>query len=119
MVAIKRDNVNDLRTKTIPSLVNACYDQKGSTFSLLGLSIKLKAKDCLNYLLIQENINVNKACDNMSPLMYATKYNQLETVKKLIKAGADPDIEYKGKTAAFYAKRYKRTEIAEFLASLK
>ena len=116
MVAIRKDNVTALKATTFPGYENACLDQKGLKFSLLGLSIKFKAQQCFEYLISKEKINLDLACNDMSPLMYASKYNQLEMVKTLIEAGADKTKENNGKTALDIAKKYKRTAIIEYLS---
>ena len=116
MLAIRKDNVTALKAISYPGQENACLDQKGLKFSLLGLSIKFKSQQCFEYLISKEKIDVDLACDYMSPLMYAAKYNQLEMAKKLIEAGADKTKENNGKTALDIAKKYKRTAIIEYLS---
>lgn len=97
---------------------NACLSLGNSSYNLLALTIKTGATNCFNSLLEQKP-NLEKACANKTPLMYAVKYGELNMVKALIKAGANPKTTTSsGRTALDYAKKYKKEEIATYLESL-
>jgi ankyrin repeat protein len=67
-------------------------------------------------LLLESGADVNKVCtDGESPLHYATERNRLELVKLLVAAGANLNLEFRGKTALAIAKEEKHTEIARYL----
>jgi len=59
-------------------------------------------------------------------LMHAAKYGHLDMVKVLVAKGADINYKYDGPTEAIkghtpltYAEKFKQTDIADYLRSLK
>lgn len=63
--------------------------------------------------------NTNKMVNNMTPLMVAARFNQVEIIKILLANGADYSIENsQGFTALHYAKYAKATESIEILKKL-
>lgn len=116
--ALSSDNVENFQKLVTPKTKTDCFKIGNSSYSLLALTIKTGAKNCFDYLLTQK-IDVEKACAGKTPLMYAVKYNNLNMVKALIKAGANTKAKTgSGRTALDYAKKYKRQEIATYLESL-
>lgn len=114
-LAFKNDNVSALKSQINGQELNACLDVKGAAYTLLGLAIKTNATACLDYLLTQENIDLDKACTGKTPLLYTAKYGHLEMMKSLLAAGADPKISNQGRNLLDYAKKYEQQEIIDFL----
>ncbi|MEO8535148.1 MAG: ankyrin repeat domain-containing protein [Flavobacterium sp.] len=70
--------------------------------------------------IIQYGADVNKIVRDMSPLMLAARYNNVEIIKILLKNGARPFEENeKGFTALNYAEYAKSTECIAILKGLK
>ena len=70
--------------------------------------------------MLEQKANINKICEDKSPLMYAVKYGNIVFVKKLIDAGAIVSLENEeGRTAIDYAKKYEQKEILEYLQAIK
>ncbi|UWY27303.1 ankyrin repeat domain-containing protein [Flavobacterium sp. TR2] len=69
---------------------------------------------------IEYGADVNKIVRNMTPLMLAARFNNVEIVKILLANGAKPSIENAhGLTALDYARYAKSTESAEILKGLR
>lgn len=68
------------------------------------------------YYILKQGSDVNKVCQNKTPLMYASKYGLLEISELLINKGADINyVSIKGKTALDCAIQYKQPKIIEYL----
>lgn len=99
--------------------INECFDLKEKPYSLFAIVIKLEKQKIFNYL-IEQKADINKICEDKSPLMYAVKYGNMNYVKKLVEAGANINLENEeGRTAIDYAKKYEHKEILEYLQSIK
>jgi len=99
--------------------INECFGVNDKSYSLLTIAIKLDKMDVLKAL-IQEKADVNKICEDKSPLMYAVKYGRLDMVKLLVGAGATINLKNsEGKTALDYAIKYQQKEIEEYLTHKK
>lgn len=99
--------------------INQCFQLKEKPYSLFCIAVKLEKEKIFNYL-IDQKADVNKICEDKSPLMYAVKYGNLKFTKKLVEAGAKISLENEeGKTAIDYAKKYDQKEIVEYLESKK
>lgn len=117
--ALKNDDLKTFKTLVDVNRINECLQGGSSAYNLLALSIKANAEKCFDYLL-KNKADVENTCESKTPLMYAVKYNRLDFAKKLIKNGANFKKEnYKGRTAKDYAKKYKRTEMLNYLKSLE
>jgi len=69
---------------------------------------------------IEYGADVNKIVRNMTPLMLAARFNNVEIVKLLLANGAKPSIENShGLRALDYARYAKSTESAEILKGLR
>ncbi|MDC0716262.1 ankyrin repeat domain-containing protein [Nannocystis bainbridge] len=69
--------------------------------------------------LLAAGADPNVACYGETPLMKAAAFGSMTLVKRLLAAGARPDIvDDKGKNAAAYARSKRRKEVAEFLGGL-
>jgi len=115
---LETDNAQTFKVLVNEDNLNACFDIGDSSYSLLILSIKGNAINCLKVLLDQK-VDLEKVCTSKTPLMYAVKYGKLEMVKVLIRAGASVKTKTEsGKTALDYAKKYDQGEIESYLQSL-
>ena len=105
--------------KTQNYSINECFQLQEKPYSLFAIAIKLEKEKIFNYL-IEQKADVNKICEDKSPLMYAVKYGNLKFTKKLVEAGANINLENEeGKTAIDYAKKYAKKDILEYLLSIK
>ena len=73
--------------------------------------------------LLRKNVELDVGEPERNPLFGAIHKGSFEVVKKLIEAGIDYKVKYKGKSikdmdALAFAKQYDRTEIADYLARL-
>jgi|TARA_B110000503_G_C6852899_1_gene291575 ankyrin repeat protein len=51
-----------------------------------------------------------------SPVFYCIREGNIITTQQLVQAGGDPDIvDFNGQTALFYAIKYNKYEMVEFL----
>ncbi len=97
-------------------VLDSCLQVEAKPYSLFAISIKTKSIKILQHL-ISVKADVNKICDDKSPLMYAAKYGELEAAKLLINAGAKIDLKNKeGRTALDYARKYDKKELIDFLS---
>lgn len=95
---------------------DSCLLLEEKQYSLFALSIKTGSVKILQEL-ISTKADVNKICDDKSPLMYAAKYGEIEAAKALIKAGAKVDLKNnEGRTALDYARKYDKKEMITFLS---
>lgn len=119
--AFKTDNATVLlaEIKAQKANVGDCFDVEGVSYSLLSISIKMQRPQIFSAL-IAAKADVNKICNDKSPLMYAAKYGQLDFAKALVKAGADAALANKeGQTALSYATKYDKKEVQAFLSTIK
>ncbi|MBS1549535.1 MAG: ankyrin repeat domain-containing protein [Bacteroidetes bacterium] len=113
--AFKEDNVVQFQKSFSDNQINQCFMIKEGSYNPLVISIKLETKNVFKYLL-EHGADVNKICDNKTPLMFAAKYGKLEMVKQLLAKGAQKDLKNtKGYTALDYAKRENFQEIVQLL----
>lgn len=88
--------------------INQCHEVENSSYTLLTLSLKMDKVDLFNHL-VENGADLNTICADMTPLMYAIKYNKEAAFQTLLAEGGDPNIKSrKGKTVTEYAKQYKR-----------
>lgn len=96
-------------------MIDSCLLLEQKPCSLFAISIRSKSIKVLQDL-ISTKADVNKICDDKSPLMYAAKYGELEAAKVLVKAGADIGLKNReGKTALDYARKYEKKELIDYL----
>ena len=119
--ALKTDDptalLSEIKAKKLS--LNDCFDIEGTSYSLFAISIRMDKPKILETL-ISNKADLNKVCNDKTPLMYAAKYGRLEAAKALVKAGADLKIANQDKeTALDYAIKYKNKELETYLASLK
>jgi len=119
---LKSDDTVKLATLVNKDNLNTCYGK----YSVLSDAVRLYAPKCFAWL-IAKGANVNLSCDGyVPPLMHAAKYGHLDMVKVLVAKGADINYKYDGPTEAIkghtpltYAEKFKQTDIADYLRSLK
>lgn len=119
--AFKADDPTQLfaEIKSKKATLNDCFDLDGSSYSLFAVSIRMDRPKVLEAL-IKEKADLNKSCNDKTPLMYAAKYGKLAAAQALVKAGADLKIANQDKeTALDYAIKYKNKELETYLSSLK
>jgi ankyrin repeat protein len=117
--AFKFDDSTKLMALVGQDNLNNCYSLNGNSYGLLALAIKSKANNCLERLLQEKSIAIEKACESKTPLLYAVKYGRLKMLKLLITNGANHNvITNKGRTAKDYATKYQRPEVLKYLKSL-
>lgn len=119
--ALKKDDptalLSEIKAKKLS--LNDCFDIDGTSYSLFAISIRMDKPKILETL-ISNKADLNKVCNDKTPLMYAAKYGKLEAAKALVKAGADLKIANQDKeTALDYAIKYKNKELETYLTSLK
>lgn len=70
--------------------------------------------------LVEKGADLELACYDKTPLMYAVKYGHLDIVQFLLNSGADINkVSVEEKTAMDYAINYDHPEIASSLQSYK
>ncbi|MEM6804167.1 MAG: ankyrin repeat domain-containing protein [Bacteroidota bacterium] len=95
--------------------IDDCYEIGESSYSILVLSIKYK-KEGIFKKCLELKADLDKICEDKTPLMYAIKYGRMEFFHALLEAGANKEkTSKKGKSAAEYATKYKREYFMEFL----
>ena len=117
--AIKYGSTNYLDQWIADDQLNDCLGvRKSKKYNYLAMSIKLKSMASLKYFL-DRGTDIEGNCAEKSPLMYAAKYGQAEMLKYLIEQGADPNRVIKGKTAYYFARKFKQWDIARTLRSYR
>lgn len=97
-------------------VVDSCLLLEQKPYSLFAISIRSKSIKILQDLILIK-ADVNKICDDKSPLMYAAKYGELEAAKALVKAGANIGLKNReGKTALDYARKYEMKDLIDYLS---
>lgn len=117
--AFETDNptalVEELKSQKLN--INDCFELKEKPYSLFAISIKMDKQKVFSEL-INQKADLNKICEDKSPLMYAVKYGKLSMVKQLVEAGADVNVRNsEGANAFYYAQKYEQKEIEEYLKS--
>lgn len=115
MKAFQSDNIEAFKKAFSKNDYNTCFTVKETSYTLLSYSVKYERKNILNYLL-SNNANVNKACDNQTPLMVAARYGKADLAKLLLKKGANKTLKNeKGETAKDFSVKYEKPLLTEIL----
>lgn len=113
--ALKSDDVSLFQKEFPKETFDQCFNIKESSYNLLAIAIKMDTPNLFEFLL-NSTIDLNKMCDNKTPLMFAAKYGKYDFAKKLVNKGADKTItNSKGYTARDYAERENFSAIVELL----
>ena len=97
--------------------INDCFELKEKPYSLFAIAIKMDRQKVFSEL-INQKADLDKICEDKSPLMYAVKYGKINMVKQLVEAGADINVRNsEGANAFHYAQKYQQKEIEEYLKS--
>lgn len=117
--AILKDDSSALKKLINHKNVKMCFEyQDNYPISLLSFSLEARSLDCAK-LLIDEGSDLELACYDKTPLMYAVKYGHMVMVKYLIEKGVDVNkVSVEWNTALDYARRYKHPEIEVYLQKL-
>ena len=97
-IALKKDDTTALAKFVNDTNKNTCLTAGTRQFTLLQLAVQMQSSKAVAYLIDQE-VDPDAGCGNLTPLMHAAKSGQLELVKALLKAGATTDMKVNGKTA--------------------
>ncbi|MCW3160259.1 ankyrin repeat domain-containing protein [Chryseobacterium oryctis] len=115
MLAFQSDKVESFKTAFSKEDYDKCFAVKENSYSLLSYSIKYERKNIFNHLL-NSGVDINKSCDNQTPLMVAARYGKVELGKALIKKGANKNTKNNsGETAKDFSAKYKHPEFAAVL----
>ncbi|NNF34235.1 MAG: ankyrin repeat domain-containing protein [Saprospiraceae bacterium] len=116
--AIINGNENDLDLLINTENIDICIEiENARPISYLSLSIENNSMSTVKYL-VEAGADLELACFDKTPLMYAVKYGHLDMVEYLLNAGADIDkVSIENKTAMDYAINYDHPEIADYLKS--
>ena len=101
--------------------VNALASNNGEVRNYDPLCIAISKSDNVTAKkIIEYGADVNERFNDMTPLMYAARYNNVEMIKILLGKGADVSIkDSKGNTALKYAEVSNANQALEFLKSIK
>ncbi|WP_144281755.1 ankyrin repeat domain-containing protein [Chryseobacterium echinoideorum] len=113
--AIQTDNVETFKKAFTKAEYDKCMSVKELSTTMLAYSIKYQKNNIANFLM-NNNSDVNKACDGVTPLMTAAKYGNMDAAKNLLKRGANKNAkDNNGKTAKDYAVEHKQSAMTMIL----
>lgn len=114
-IAFQTDNVETFKKAFPKEDYNKCLEEKTITYNLLAYSVRFDRKNIFNYLLTN-NVDVNKICSNLSPLMSAAEFGRADLAKILLKKGAAKNLKNEnGETAKDISVKYKHPDLTEIL----
>lgn len=94
---------------------NKCLAVKENSYDLLSFSIKYERKNLFNFLL-NNTTDINRICNNQSPLMVAARYGKAEMAKSLVHAGADKTLKNANdEVAKDFAVKYQKNDLISIL----
>ncbi|MGB3591127.1 MAG: ankyrin repeat domain-containing protein [Nonlabens sp.] len=114
-IALKNNDPAALSQLVDDSNKDECLVVGKRKSTLLQLAVQMNSTKTGKYLLETAEVDVNKTCGDLTPLMYAAKFGHVEMVKLLVDNGADSSIVVDGKTAASIVSKYKKDEILALL----
>jgi ankyrin repeat protein len=103
-IALKNDSPRDLEVLVNDANKNECFQAGTRKSTLLQLAVQMNSGDVIVYLVDRAKVNVDQACNDNTPLMWAAKFGKSNVVKSLLNAGADKSLTVDGKTALDLAK---------------
>jgi ankyrin repeat protein len=98
-IALKNDSPRDLKVLVTDANKDQCLQAGTRKATLLQLAVQMSSADVAIYLINEAQVNVNQACNDNTPLMWAAKMGRSNLVATLLDAGADTSIHVDGKTA--------------------
>ena len=98
-IALKNDSPRDLKVLVTDANKDQCLQAGTRKATLLQLAVQMSSADVAIYLINEAQVNVNQACNDNTPLMWAAKMGRSNLVATLFDAGADNSIQVEGKTA--------------------
>jgi ankyrin repeat protein len=98
-IAIKNDSPRDLKVLVNDTNKNQCLQAGTEKATILQLAVQMQRGDVVHYLINEAKVDVDQACNNNTPLMWAAKAGSSGLVASLLEAGADASIQVDGKTA--------------------
>jgi ankyrin repeat protein len=116
-IALKNNDVAAFSALVTDANKDTCLQAGRNQSTLLHLSIQMGSADIATNLIEEKNVDINKACGDYTPLMWAAKNSTPEMVSMLLEAGADKSISIDDKDAMHYAQYYNRTEIIALLSN--
>ena len=98
-IALKNDSPRDLKVLVTDANKDQCLQAGTRKATLLQLAVQMSSADVAIYLINEAQVNVNQACNDNTPLMWAAKMGRSNLVATLLDAGADTSIQVEGKKA--------------------
>ena len=99
----------------IPIIINCRFHEDWFNEDLEG-TLKVLPLNIIKKCITKDNVNVYDCDSHMTPLIIASKWNNLELVKHVIKVGADVNYTNSySNTALIYASRNNYPEIVKYL----
>ncbi|WP_332453725.1 ankyrin repeat domain-containing protein [Chryseobacterium aquaticum] len=115
MKIFQTDNLLDFKKVFKTDDFNKCFAIKENSYDLLALSVKYERKNIFNYLL-SNTTDINRMCNNQSPLMVAARYGKADMAQSLLKKGANKTLKNaNGETAKDFAVKYEKADISKIL----
>lgn len=115
MKIFQTDNLLDFKKVFKTDDFNKCFAIKENSYDLLALSVKYERKNIFNYLL-SNTTDINRICNNQSPLMVAARYGKADMAQSLLKKGANKTLKNaNGETAKDFAVKYEKADLSKIL----
>lgn len=111
MKIFQSDNLQEFKAAFKSDDFNKCFAIKENSYDLVALSVKYERKNIFNFLLSNTN-DVNRMCNNQSPLMVAARYGKADMAQSLLKKGANRTLKNaNGETAKDFAVKYEKANL--------
>jgi len=115
MKIFQTDNLQDFKKAFKKDDYNKCFAIKENSYDLLSLSIKYERKNIFAFLL-NNTTDINRICNNQSPLMVAARYGKDEMAKSLLAKGANKALKNaNGETAKDFSVKFEKTKLTSIL----
>ncbi|MDF2552911.1 MAG: ankyrin repeat protein [Chryseobacterium sp.] len=115
MKIFQTDNLQDFKKVFKKDDFNKCFAIKENSYDLLALSVKYERKNIFNFLL-NNTTDVNRLCNNQSPLMVAARYGKADMAQSLLTKGADKNLKNaNGETAKDFSVKYEKANLTSLL----
>lgn len=115
MRIFQTDNLQEFKKVFKKEDFNKCFAIKENSYDLLAYSVKYERKNIFNFLL-SNTTDVNRICNNQSPLMVAARYGKADLAQSLLKKGADKNLKnVNGETAKDFAVKYEKANLTAIL----